>query len=95
MKRRYLNILHLLLLPLHCSRAVMREFCRISLEFIRKGSNPRMYQAAAREREREWYVMVNTWLYDITEKLGVAPDTVRHGVEGLMYLFTECSKLMV
>lgn len=30
-----------------------------------------------------------------TEKLGVAPETVRHGVEGLMYLLTECSKLMV
>ena len=27
----------------------MREFCRISLEFIRKGSNPRVYQTAARK----------------------------------------------
>ena len=27
----------------------MREFCRISMEFIKKGSNPRMYTAAARE----------------------------------------------
>ena len=28
---------------------VVKEFCRISLEFIRKGSNPRVYQTAARE----------------------------------------------
>ena len=30
-----------------CS-AVVKEFCRISLEFIRKGTNPRVYQTAAR-----------------------------------------------
>ena len=29
------------------------------------------------------------------EKLGVAADSVQHGVEGLMYLLTEASKLMV
>lgn len=29
------------------------------------------------------------------EKLGVEASTVQHGVEGLMYLLTECSKLMV
>ena len=29
------------------------------------------------------------------EKLEVDPQTVQHGVEGLMYLITECSKLMV
>ena len=29
------------------------------------------------------------------EKLGVDANTVQHGVEGLMYLLTECSKLMV
>ena len=28
---------------------VVREFCRISLEFILKGSNPKVYQAAARK----------------------------------------------
>ena len=31
----------------------------------------------------------------VVEKLGVEPETVRHGVEGLMFLITECSKLMV
>jgi len=27
----------------------VKEFCKISLEFIRKGSNPRVNQIAARE----------------------------------------------
>lgn len=30
-----------------------------------------------------------------SEKLNVDVDTVHHGVEGLMYLLTESSKLMV
>ena len=30
-----------------------------------------------------------------TEKLSVDVKTVEHGVEGLMYLLTECSKLLV
>ena len=30
-----------------------------------------------------------------TEKLGVDAVTVQHGVEGLMYLLTECSKILV
>ena len=34
------------------------------------------------------------WFFP-TEKLSVDPKTVQHGVEGLMYLLTECSKLMV
>lgn len=55
---------------------VVKEFCKISLEFIRKGANPKLYQSAG-------------------QKLGVDPTTVQHGVEGLMYLITECSKLMV
>ena len=29
------------------------------------------------------------------EKLGVNAQTVQHGVQGMMYLLTECSKLMV
>ncbi len=29
------------------------------------------------------------------EKLSVDATTVEHGVQGLMYLLTECSKLMV
>ena len=35
-------------LVLH-SIPVVREFCRISMEFIKKGVNVRMYTAAARE----------------------------------------------
>ena len=31
----------------------------------------------------------------ISEKLDVEMETVRHGVEGLMYLLTESAKLMV
>ncbi|XP_064615240.1 COMM domain-containing protein 2-like [Liolophura sinensis] len=55
---------------------VVREFCRISLEFIKKGTNTKVYQGAA-------------------QKLGVSPEKVHHGVEGLMYLLTESSKLML
>lgn len=55
---------------------VVKEFCRISMEFIRKGSNPKVYQGAA-------------------QKLGVDAETVQHGVEGLMYLLSESSKLML
>ena len=43
---------------------------------------------------RRWlpsYISLSLYL----EKLGVDPKTVQHGVEGLMYLLTECSKLMV
>ncbi|XP_018617721.1 COMM domain-containing protein 2 [Scleropages formosus] len=56
--------------------AVVGEFGRIAVEFIRKGSNPKIYEGAAR-------------------KLNVAVETVQHGVEGLMYLLTESSKLMI
>ncbi|XP_052703752.1 COMM domain-containing protein 2-like [Crassostrea angulata] len=55
---------------------VVKEFCRISMEFIRKGTNPKIFQGAA-------------------QKLNVDVDTVHHGVEGLMYLLTESSKLML
>ncbi|KPP80007.1 COMM domain-containing protein 2-like [Scleropages formosus] len=55
---------------------VVGEFGRIAVEFIRKGSNPKIYEGAAR-------------------KLNVAVETVQHGVEGLMYLLTESSKLMI
>lgn len=34
-------------------------------------------------------------ILNCVEKLKVDPNTVEHGVEGLMYLLTECSKLMV
>lgn len=55
---------------------VVREFCRISVEFIQKGINPKVFHSAA-------------------NKLDVDADTVKHGVQGLMYLLTESSKLML
>ncbi|XP_060568246.1 COMM domain-containing protein 2-like [Ruditapes philippinarum] len=56
--------------------SVLEEFCKISLEFIKKGANVKVYQSAA-------------------QKLNVPADTVQHGVEGLMFLLTESSKLMI
>uniref|UniRef100_A0A8I3PPV2 COMM domain containing 2 n=1 Tax=Canis lupus familiaris TaxID=9615 RepID=A0A8I3PPV2_CANLF len=58
------------------SVAVVAEFGRIAVEFLRRGSNPKVYEGAAR-------------------KLSVSSDTVQHGVEGLTYLLTESSKLMI
>ncbi|KAJ8310437.1 hypothetical protein KUTeg_012302 [Tegillarca granosa] len=55
---------------------MVREFCKISMEFIRKGEKPKVYQGAA-------------------QKLQVDAETVKNGVEGLMYLLTESSKLML
>ncbi|KAL4219941.1 COMM domain-containing protein 2 [Mactra antiquata] len=56
--------------------SVLQEFCKISIEFIKKGANTKVYQSAA-------------------QKLGVSAETVQNGVEGLMYLLTESSKLMI
>nr|KAF6473741.1 COMM domain containing 2 [Rousettus aegyptiacus] len=66
---------HLAFLP-QVDCAVVAEFGRIAVEFLRRGSNPKIYDGAAR-------------------KLNVSSDTVQHGVEGLTYLLTESSKLMV
>ncbi|XP_047640440.1 COMM domain-containing protein 2 isoform X2 [Phacochoerus africanus] len=66
---------HLAFLP-QVDSAVVAEFGRIAVEFLRRGSNPKIYEGAAR-------------------KLGVSSDTVQHGVEGLIYLLTESSKLML
>ena len=41
---------------------------------------------------RIYILYIDSWPI---EKLGVDASTVQHGVEGLMYLLTECSKLMV
>ncbi|XP_073088326.1 COMM domain-containing protein 2 isoform X2 [Manis javanica] len=66
---------HLAFLPqVDCT--VVAEFGRIAVEFLRRGSNPKIYEGAAR-------------------KLSVSSDTVQHGVEGLTYLLTESSKLMI
>lgn len=56
--------------------AVVGEFGRIAVEFLRKGSNPKVYEGAAR-------------------KLEVSSTTVQQAVEGLTYLLTEGSKLMI
>lgn len=61
---------------LQVDAAVVGEFGRIAVEFLRKGASPKIYEGAAR-------------------KLGVAVETIQHGVEGLMYLLTESSKLMI
>ncbi|KAI4548001.1 hypothetical protein MJG53_000775 [Ovis ammon polii x Ovis aries] len=66
---------HLAFLP-KVDSAVVAEFGRIAVEFLRRGSNPKIYEGAAR-------------------KLSVSSDTVQHGVEGLIYLLTESSKLMI
>ncbi|XP_028929555.1 COMM domain-containing protein 2 isoform X1 [Ornithorhynchus anatinus] len=66
---------HLAFLP-RVAGAVVAEFGRIAVEFLRKGANPKVYDGAAR-------------------KLNVSSDTVQHGVEGLTYLLTESSKLMI
>ncbi|XP_054556713.1 COMM domain-containing protein 2 isoform X2 [Talpa occidentalis] len=66
---------HLAFLP-RVDCAVVAEFGRIAVEFLRRGSNPKVYEGAAR-------------------KLNVSSDTVQHGVEGLTYLLTESSKLML
>eukprot|EP00057_Strongylocentrotus_purpuratus_P030213 XP_781013.1 PREDICTED: COMM domain-containing protein 2 [Strongylocentrotus purpuratus] len=56
--------------------SVLQEFCKIALEFMRKGIAQKVYQGAA-------------------QKLNVDAETVKHGVEGLMYLLTESARLMV
>ncbi|MEE6500992.1 hypothetical protein FKM82_004023 [Ascaphus truei] len=56
--------------------AVVGEFGRIAVEFLRKGSNPKIYEGAAR-------------------KLEVSSTTIQQAVEGLTYLLTESSKLMI
>ncbi|XP_055799775.1 COMM domain-containing protein 2 [Salvelinus fontinalis] len=66
---------HLGFLP-EVDSAVVGEFGRIAVEFLRKGTNPKIYEGAAR-------------------KLSVDAETIQHGVEGLMYLLTESSKLMI
>ncbi|XP_076879469.1 COMM domain-containing protein 2 [Brachyhypopomus gauderio] len=55
---------------------VVGEFGRIAVEFLKKGSNSKIYEGAAR-------------------KLNVPTQSVQYGVEGLMYLLTESSKLMI
>ncbi|XP_064638440.1 COMM domain-containing protein 2-like [Lineus longissimus] len=55
---------------------VLAEFCRMSVEFIKKGANPKVYQGAA-------------------QKLGVEVHIVQHGIQGLMHLLEESSRLLL
>ncbi|KAM4629023.1 COMM domain-containing protein 2 [Polymixia lowei] len=66
---------HLVFLP-KVEPAVVVEFGRIAVEFLKRGINPKIYEGAAR-------------------KLNFPMETVQHGVEGLMFLLTESSKLMI
>ncbi|KAF7243213.1 COMM domain-containing protein 2 [Varanus komodoensis] len=66
---------HLGFLP-QVESSVVSEFGRIAMEFLRKGTNPKIYEGAAR-------------------KLNVSSETIQHGVEGLTYLLTESSKLLI
>ncbi|VTJ89870.1 Hypothetical predicted protein, partial [Marmota monax] len=52
------------------------EFGWIGVEFLRRGTIPKVYEGTAR-------------------KLNVSSNIVQHGVEGLTYLLTESSKLMI
>lgn len=56
--------------------SVVGEFGRIAVEFLKKGTNPKIYESAAR-------------------KLNVSSERIQRGVEGLVYLLTESSKLMI
>ncbi|CAI9572374.1 unnamed protein product [Staurois parvus] len=67
---------HKILIYWYLIVSVVGEFGRIAIEFLRKGSNPKVYEGAAR-------------------KLEVSSSTIQQAVEGLTYLLTESSKLMV
>ncbi|KAK6483891.1 COMM domain-containing protein 2 isoform X1, partial [Huso huso] len=62
---------------------VVREFGRIALEFLKKG-----------KYMKEQQVSSICLLFEY-KKVKLCVDTLQHGVEGLMYLLTESSKLMV
>lgn len=84
---------------------VVGEFGRIAVEFLKKGSNPKIYEGAAREyttgnvcllKFMSWcWCLFIDFVICVVGKLNVSSETVQHGVEGLMYLLTESSKLMV
>ncbi|KAM7160119.1 COMM domain-containing protein 2 isoform 1-T1 [Macrochelys suwanniensis] len=80
--------------------AVVGEFGRIAVEFLRKGTNPKIYEGAA--ITLSWFSK-NIFLSccfvkgpsNYQGKLNVSSDIIQHGVEGLTYLLTEGSKLMI
>ncbi|XP_057595864.1 COMM domain-containing protein 2 isoform X1 [Hippopotamus amphibius kiboko] len=80
---------HLAFLP-QVDSAVVAEFGRIAVEFLRRGSNPKIYEGAASKKGEGTAQQTAP-----RRKLSVSSDTVQHGVEGLIYLLTESSKLMI
>lgn len=46
---KFYEIIEIMLVNCVCLFLVVREFCRISMDFIRKGANPKVYQGAARK----------------------------------------------
>uniref|UniRef100_A0A3B3QSS4 COMM domain containing 2 n=1 Tax=Paramormyrops kingsleyae TaxID=1676925 RepID=A0A3B3QSS4_9TELE len=96
---------HLGFLP-EVDSAVVGEFGRIAVEFLRKGSNPKIYEGAASKSSSASLICIKLFMYHIifmpvqtclalTGKLNVTAEIVQHGVEGLMYLLSESSKLMI
>ncbi|MBV96017.1 COMM domain-containing protein 2, partial [Eschrichtius robustus] len=79
---------HLAFLP-QVDSAVVAEFGRIAVEFLRRGSNPKIYEGAASKKGGGTALKTAR-----RRKLSVSSDTVQHGVEGLIHLLTESSKLM-
>lgn len=92
---------------------VVGEFGRIAVEFLKKGSNPKIYEGAASKSYHfesrvalSDYILLDrivsiSFLFfscgmnGLVGKLSVPAETVQHGVEGLMFILTESSKLMV
>ena len=90
---------------------MISEFSKIAAEFIKKGTNTKMYQAASRKIDststynfdsNDFSTHLNSnevyctlFMIIFVEKLGVDAETVKNAVEGLMYLFTESSRHMV
>ncbi|XP_061050558.1 COMM domain-containing protein 2 isoform X4 [Eubalaena glacialis] len=80
---------HLAFLP-QVDSAVVAEFGRIAVEFLRRGSNPKIYEGAASKKGGGTALKTAR-----RRRLSVSSDTVQHGVEGLIHLLTESSKLMI
>ncbi|KTG47625.1 hypothetical protein cypCar_00033299, partial [Cyprinus carpio] len=70
---------------------VVGESGRIAVQFLKKGSNPKIYEGAAQPSLKSCRLMLS----DVVGKLNVWSGSVQHGLEGLMYLLTESCKLTI